>query len=56
MKKFFLILFAIVCAIALVVTDIDGSDLSQFYGTLTMILVVSILGFLYWEDLINKLK
>ena len=56
MKQFFIILFAIVCAVALVVTDIEGSDLSQFYGTLTVILVVSILGFLYWEDFINKLK
>lgn len=56
MKTFFLILFAIVCTVALVVTDIEGSNLSQFYGTLTMILLVSILGFLYWEDFINKLK
>ena len=56
MKQFFIILFAIVCAVALVVTDIEGSDLLQFYGTLTVILVVSILGFLYWEDFINKLK
>lgn len=56
MKTFFIILFAIVCMIALVSADYSGSDLSQLYGTLTVILLVSILGFLYWDDFINKLK